>query len=634
MENIPKITKSEFEDFTRRCRYLYYIRTKKNKLVPYNPNGAQEYLNQVRQEEFERNKKIKGVEQCKLILLKSRQVGGTTDTAMFNLDIMLNLKMAYGLILAHDGDTTPIIYEKYRLAYHNLPDAIQIVKDDGTEILNSEGNPLIVPIKPETEAFSGYQLKFSDMTQSRVLVRTAGGGANVSRGDTLNFCHLSEGAYYDYFDDVLISINQTMSDESFAYSVIESTANGVSGKGEGFYKFWKTSVKEWKNFKNGTTDTFEGYRPIFIPWYKLKEYRKPLVNGQLINIDNINWHHSENKEDFLKMEEKLVEEVFDDKQEGLEAINWYRWCIKENCKFDINEAKREYPTTPEQAFITSDKCFFDTPSLFVVKETFETEGEKEFQKGYINDNYQFVEQKYGELKIWEHPQKLYKNRYVVSVDPSEGREDGDYSVIMVFDRLEEKFVAKWYGSLKEDLIADELLKIAYYYNKALIIPERNLSTVMTLIEPYGMMPYTGELYYQALSSGRTEYGFYTLNNRKDLLMQYNAWLRGNYDKIPDDESLDEHVTFVKQVQRGRPKYEASEGNHDDQVIAMALCIEGHYWWDREIYKTDEEESDIEQIFQKPKRRRPIKVSNLGGKDSNYPSRKSFKGNVKISNLGK
>lgn len=632
MQDRPKLTKSEFKDFTKRCEYLYHIRTKDNRLIPYNPNGAQEYLAQVRDEEFERSKRIKGVEQCKIILLKSRQVGGTTDTAMFNLDTMLNLNMAYGLILAHDGDTTPIIYEKYKLAYNYLPEAVQIVNDDGSTILNEHGDPLIVPIKPNTEAFSGYQLKFADKTQSRVLVRTAGGGSSVSRGDTLNFAHLSEGALYEHFNDVLTAVNQTIPNNAFVYSVIESTANGVSGKGEGFYNLWKKSEKEWKRFQNGETDSFEGYRPVFIPWYKMKEYRKPLMNGNLIDIENIDWHNPENKNDFLEMEEKLVEEVFDDRQEGLEAINWYRWCIKENCHYDINEAKREYPTTPEQAFVTSDTCFFDTPNLFVVKKNFESDGERDFEKGYIDENYNFVEERFGELKIWEHPEPHYKNRYIAGVDPAEGR-DGDYSVIFVLDRLKEEFVAKWYGNLKEDLVAEELLKIAYYYNKALVVPERNLSTIITLIEPYGMMPYTGELYHQTMQSGKMEYGFYTGNNRKDLLMQYNAWLRENYDRIPDPESLDEHMTFTKQVNRGKPRYEASEGNYDDQVIAMALCIEGHYWWDAEIYKTDKEESDIEQIFQNPKKRKPVKMSSLGKRKTGRSGSRKNK-SIKFSNLGK
>lgn len=615
-EIVAKIPYSEYGEFKDRCKYLYHIRSEDNRLIPYQPNEAQRYLEKIRQEEFERNKNITGEKQCKIILLKGRQVGGTTDTAMFNMDIMLNLNMAYGLILAHNRDSTPILYEKYRQCYLNLPDKIMLVDDNGDPLMSGDG-PLIYWLKPEYEAFSAGQLKFSNLpngeksTESRVLVRTAGAGENVGRGDTLNFVHLSEFGYYDYGEEVLTSINQSLPSNSFVYSVIESTANGISGKGAAFYKLWDKSTKDWKRFEQGLVDTFEGYRPVFIPWYKMLKYRKPLVNGKLVDIENVDWDSPENKQQHLEMEEKLVEEIFEDRQQGLEAINWYRWCIKENCHYDILQAKREYPTTPQDAFISSDNSFFDTPKLFVVNENFERNGEPHRDRGYINEYDEFVEDRFGDFYVWEHPQKGYRNRYVCSLDPSEGR-DGDYSCIMIFDRLEEKFVAKWYGNLKEDLVAKELLKIAYYYNEALIIPERNLSTVITLIEPDGEYPYTGDIYYQNIASRGFDWGYYTHNNKKDLLMQYNAWLRKDYSKIPDKSILEEHITFVKEVVNGRAKYGASDGNFDDQLIACALAIEGHIWWNKEIYTVEEDDvSGIVNIKKPLSTRRAIRAGRLG-----------------------
>ena len=616
---IPQIKVQHYKSFLGRAKQLYKLRSEENKLITYVPNQAQKVLERVREEEFARSTENKGVKHCRIILLKSRQVGGTTDTAVYNSDVMLHLPEARGIVLAHDDKSVPIIYDKYKVVYNNLPEYIEIVDENGNSYTPQ---PKIVKLQPDTESYSGYRLKFSEGTNAAMTIRTAGGGDNVGKGDTLNLCHASEAANYDYFDDVMASITQSMPNHSpFLYSVIESTANGVSGKGEGFYQMWIKSEQEWKNFKQGKTSSFQGYRPVFVPWYDMLKYREPLINDKLIDISNIDFGSPEAKKDFLEMEEKIVEEVFDTKQEGLQAINWYRWCIKTNCKYSLNVAKRYYPTTPEDAFISSDKCFFDTPKLFQVKKKFELGEEPKYELGFIDDDFQFEESTIGSLKIWEHPDLSWENRYVVSLDPSYGIEDGDYSCIMVFDRLEQKFVAKWYGNLKEDLIAEELIKIATYYNDALIIPEMNLNTVVTIIKPDGLMPYQGPIYYRSVKSrGTLEYGFHTLGNtRKVLLDTYNAWLRDDYFKIMDKDTLDEHLSFIKRITHGLPKYEAAQGKHDDMVIACALCIYADQWWDEEIFQRTDDGKDIKQIISKKRSNyNLIKLSKLqkGGKKTN------------------
>ena len=622
---IPKIKETEFKEFKSRAKHLYSLRTKDNRIVNYVPNEAQNILGKVRQEEFERSMKNKGVPQAKIILLKSRQIGGTTDTAMFNFDKMLNLNHTFGIIIAHDDKSTSVIYDKYKHIYNYLPDYIQITKDDGSEILDGQGNPLLISVKPEKESYSGHRLQFADKTKSRLVVRTAGSGDNVGRGDTLNLAHISEGAFFTHFDDVLNSINQTLPRTGEIYSVIESTANGVSGNGKDFYDLWTKSTNEWKRFENKQISSFEGYRPVFIPWYFLKEYRQPLLGGKLIDVEAINFGSNESRKDFHEMEDYLVEEVFDDREEGLEAINWYRWCIKENCKYNLQKAHQEYPTTAEQAFLSTDNCYFDTPKLFQVKQTYEAKGPPEHKTGFINEDFEFVESRTGDLKVWKQADKSYVNRYIVSLDPSMGVEGGDYSCMMVYDRLEDEFVAKWYGNMKEDLVAEELLKLAYYYNEALIIPEINLNTVITLIRPEGNMPYTGDIYMREIKSRNSvDYGYHTLGGtRKTLLDMYAKWLRENYFKIKDLDLLDEHLSFVKRVTNGLPRYEAADGKHDDQVIASALCIIANEWWEEEMAQLNEERSDYQEIIEPKGMKRTFKSSSLGRKIAT-PARTSTK----------
>ena len=616
VEELPTITLSELQTFAGRARRLYKIRSEQNELINYEFNSAQKIINKIREEEFERSLKTKGAKQCKLIILKGRQVGATTDTAMFNMDIMLNLNQARGLILTHDDKTTPIIYDKYQKVFDNLPEYVLVTDDNGNPIHDDNGERLIYPIKPKHRTYSGYNLSFADKTESNVFVRTAGSGDAVGKGDNVNFVHYSEAANYTEYKKVISSVNQMMAPTSYIYSVIESTANGVSGSGEGFYNTWVNSEREWNNFLMGRTSSFEGYRPVFIPWYEMEKYRMPLVDGKLISLEGINFHSPDKKNEYLDTEEQIIEEIFDDREVGKQAVNWYRWCIKENCQYDYYDAMRYYPHKPDDAFIASDQGFFDGSKLFTVKQKFQKNGEKDHETGAINDDFEFDQHKMGELKVWDHPDTDYHDRYIVSCDPSYGVEGGDYSCMFVFDRLEEKFVAKWYGNMKEDLIAEELVKLGYYYNTALIVPEMNLKTVINIIEPYGMMPYEGELYQRYVKSRNAlEYGYNTLHhNKKELMYKYNAWLRENYERIPDIESLQEHTTFIKKITRGVPQFEASEGNHDDQVIAMALCIEGADWWENEIYTTNESKRDIDKIYEVPssgrKKRKLLKNSTL------------------------
>lgn len=616
-----RISQTDFMSFAGRAKYMYFLRSEQNELIPYVPNEAQAYLEKARDEEFERSLKRDGVRRCKFIMLKSRQVGGTTDTAMFNGDIMLQLKLARGLVLAHDDLSTSIIYNKYKTWYNGLPEEITLTDDNGNDLYVGKSK-VIVKIKPPHEAYSGFRLKFSEednWTGADMIVRTAGSGDNVGKGDTLNFAHFSEAANYQHFNDVLASVTQSIPRHSpFTYVNIESTANGISGKGEGYYKLWTKSVEEWDRFVSGKSDSFEGYRPIFVPWYDMGKYKLPLHNGKLIDIDLINFHSPETKKKHLDQEDWIINEVFSDETRGLEAVNWYRWCIKENCQYDILEAHRYYPTTPEQAFIASDNSFFDTNKLFTVKQNFVSNGEPEYELGLIDDDINFIPSPISDLKIWSHPTTEYWNRYCVSCDPSYGIEGGDYSCIMVYDRLEEEFVAKWYGNAKEDEVARILLNIAYYYNEALIIPEMNLRTITTLISPGGILEYTGPIY-ERYVKGRdsTDYGYNTLgSNKTQLLTNYASWLRNKYDELKDLDSIDEHINFIKKIGKGLPKLEAAEGKHDDIVIAHALCIEGANWWEDEIVELTSDKNDIKKIInKKPTYNIGFKASELGRKPS-------------------
>lgn len=637
LANYPKIDidvllEDGFNRFIERAKYLYHIRTEDNRIVGYEPNEAQIMIDKIRREEFDRTKEEYGVSKCKLIVLKARQVGITTDTACFNSDIALRLKHAHLLILAHEADSTDIIYNKYQTIYNNLPERVIPTKNDDP-LVDRFGKPQTLRVKPAAGSNSQKRLDFTDMSESRLVVRTGGSRDNVGRGDTLNAAHISEFSRLPDAGGTLDAINQALPKQAFEYTVIESTANGVSGDGEQFYELWNKSVKAWENFKSGKSSSFDGYRPVFIPWYVMSKYRHPLVKGQFIDVSEVNFGSDERQRQFFEREQILKDQYgLDDDQ-----INWYRWCIVTNCRYNYVTALQEYPTFPEDAFLSTDNGVFNNSKLIAMRSEYEQNKGPQYVTGQINEDLEFEEVSYGNLRIWSMPDSSFVNRYVVSLDQSQGNENGDNAVMVVFDRLEQQFVAMWVGQLEEDLLAEELTKLALFYNEAMVIPETNMATVINLIKPEGLIPYTGPIYVDEVRhNGEEIYGHRMDRLSKKLLIdEYLSWIRNNYDKIPDIETINEHITFVRKIKGGQVKMEASSGNKDDRVVGCMLAVKAGLDWEEEMWSVNEDKTDIEFIFGKTHRliESKPKHSRLG-RTENFVSRdRDFAAPRKISKIG-
>ena len=611
--------------FVDRSKYLYRIRTENNEVIGYEINEAQTYLNEIIQEEYARSMEHFGKQQCKLLVLKARQVGITTDTAARIMDGAINLNMAHALIMAHEERSTELIFDKYKLLFQELPETIVLTDDNGNPKV-SGGQVLKVSGKPTSNSDSGYRLSFKNMSRGRIFVRTAGSRDNVGRGDTLNYVHLSEFSRYPDASTTLTAINQGIATSPFVYAVIESTANGVSGDGEDFYKLWVKSIKAWQDYENGASETFAGWRPVFIPWYWMSKYRRSLVKGQLTPIDDIDFGNDEIKRSFLEREQTLRKDYgLDDEQ-----INWYRWAIIELCDYKYQIALQEYPTFWQDAFLASDAGVFNNDKLISIEQRFRGGEGPPAEVGDLNEEMGFERSTHGKLKILEHPNPNYVNRYIVSLDQSRGKENGDNAVMSVWDRLERNFVAQWVGHMEEDLLAQEFINLCTYYNEALAVPEANMATVINLIKPEGFIPYTGPIYIRSdEKSNREDYGFWTDKTSKKMLIDnYLSYIRENYsiDWLFDLDTVLEHITFVRKPKNGHVKYEASDGNHDDRVVGRMLAVWGDQWWDEKMWCIDMQKSSIYDLMNKPivARRNPIRQSKLG-KTNGYKERELVRG---------
>jgi hypothetical protein len=246
---------------------------------------------------------------CKIIFLKSRQVGMSTYTeARFFSKTLFN-KAKNAFVLADKTDSADNIFKMTKLYLDELPDGLKI--------------PL--------EKDSTSELQFS--TKSSFRVGTAGSKA-VGRSMTINYFHGSEVAFWNNANDIVSGMLQTIPDNLDSELILESTANGTSGNGAYFY----TMV-------NAGLDKNSDFLTLFYAWYQQNEYRRNVSvrNGEIFPVGSdepVKWNDEELE---LKRLYKLDNE----------QLMWRRAKLLSDFKGREYLFKQEYPSSIQEAFITT-----------------------------------------------------------------------------------------------------------------------------------------------------------------------------------------------------------------------------------------------------------------------------------------
>ena len=489
------------------------IRDKKGKIVPLKLNSSQLKLYEIRKECF-----LKQIP-CRVIILKARQLGFSTVTeALIFSDTTTNSNMRSGII-AHKEDSTTNLFNMSKLFYEYLPE----------------------PLKPAKKASNAQELIFDNDKgtglKSKIRCMTAG-SSGIGRSDTFNDLHMSEFAFWPGSkEDSLLGLLQAVPDEPNTMIVIESTANGF----DYFQQLWTKAV-------NGEND----WIPLFVGWNELPEYISPYKGFDLT-------------EEEIKLKEQY--------NLTLTQLQWRRNTIANKCGGDINKFKQEYPICAEEAFIATGNCIFNKDNIIdrlkVINEPLKTGYFKYDYDGIDITNIQWIDDKNGYIKIWNEPIK--DQYYVIGGDTAGDGSDwfiGD--VINNQNGVQDCLLRHMFD---ETLYTHQMYCLGMYYNKALIGIETNFSTypnkeLQRLKYPNLYVRQTEDNY-----THKTEerFGFRTTRNTRPLIINYVVDLiRDDVDKINDDVTLREALTFVKD-QTGKPQ--AIDGAHDDTIIALGIA---HY----------------------------------------------------------
>ena len=281
--------KDDFHFYARNC---LSIRTKGEGIKLLVMNDAQQYIHDQLENQLKETGKVRA------ILLKGRQQGASTLIQGRFIWRTTHNKGVRAFILTHEGESTDALFEMTERYYDSLPSFV----------------------KPTTSAANAKELHF-DKLDSGYKIGTAG-NKTVGRGQTIQYFHGSEVAFWMNASEHTKGIMQAVPDADGTEVIWESTANGV---GNFFHEQWKLAEKGLSEFQ-----------AIFVPWYWQSEYRKKTP-------DNL----------VLTQEEEDLKEFYclEDGQ-----IFWRRMKVAELTTDGVDGAKafkQEYPMNAAEAFQVS-----------------------------------------------------------------------------------------------------------------------------------------------------------------------------------------------------------------------------------------------------------------------------------------
>lgn len=477
-----------------RTSQLYKIRTKNGELKKFKRNKAQQ--------DFNKRKHTRN------IILKSRQLGFTTDETIDALDDVLFSKNFDALFIAHQKEDAEEIFDKkVRVAWENIPKFIQD------------------QYKAETNRTNQMTFDFLDGTKSTFLVKVSG------RSGTYRRLHVSEFAK-------VCAKEPKKAKEILTGSIpavpldgrvdIESTAEGELGY---FYDlFWEA----WERKREPLQTEFKAF---FYNWTWDEEEISKVT--YVLPFDQM--------DQGTRFQEYALKHNLTGQQITYYYLKWL------SLKKDWAMLHQEYPTTPEEAFVSSGNKLFDPEKL----------EQQPIREGSTT----------GDWIVYADYNPMHT--YGVGADPSEGI-GGDNATIVVIDFTVGEVVAEFCSKFTTpDVLAYEAVRMAKRYGHAILAPERNNhghAFIVVAREIYNNL-YSEVVYDKERDMRTKKYGFH-MNSRTKPTILYSLNTAINEDdlKIPSKMIVREMRTYLREDMNAVRHDEENIG-HWDRLIATAIAWE-------------------------------------------------------------
>ena len=469
------------------------------------------------------------------LILKGRQQGFTTVITAYQLACSITKHNFFGFTIADCQDNTFSIFnDKARSVYGRIPERL----------------------KPHEQKNSAKEIFFDKLNSSwRIATATK----NVGRSKTLNFVHFSEAAFFkDGIAPLQAAIGQAAVED--ALIIYESTANGFNE----FHDLWES-----KSCVN-----------LFYEWWRTKEYR------------STEYEYIDKADAWLRERLTWLESIGLDR----EQLAWY---AKKYAGYtDKKLICQEYPSTPEEAFLTTGECIFDIDKLnnrmlALIRKPKGTVGEFVYDRietpirgkdgavlGFETElkNIKFEERVGGMITLHKPPEvKTSDDGNVTAKAPhvlggDTAGEGSDYFTAKVLNNITGESVATLRARrVDEDIYAEQCYCLGMYYHWALIAIETNYSRTPTRHLQKLQYP---NMYLREKMTGRADEvenvpGFETNTATRPIIIeQLQKRMRESPSLENDIETLNECTRFVRHE---NGKKAAAVGAHDDLVMALAIA---------------------------------------------------------------
>ena len=517
------------KDQNWRLHNLYFIVTKDGDKQVFKMNRAQEH--------FYENYINVPHPYHRHVILKSRQLGFTTFIDLFILDCILFNPNKEGIVIAHKvQDATEIFDKKIEFAIRNMAED---VKGAFFKINHRSARKVQVVIDYGPDQGS----------TSSIAVAVSG------RSGTYHYVHISEFAkmcvaFPKRAEEVERGTFPTVPFDGFIF--IESTAEGMAGR---FYEMFQ---QNWLTREKITPQLSQvEFLPHFYNWqYDDMEMKKiyecvPTSEMQECEIDWASYQEEHN---------------LTDKEITYYYMKWLQFGGKTSPDA-IKSLMQEYPTTEEEAFLSTGQMYF--PTAKVASLLTKAIPGKKGELGYDDTGEViFNPVSSGSLELFHKPEVGVK--YIIGGDTAEGLAYGDAQVLYVINQKTEDCDAVYISHVPPDELATEAYKLGKFYNWALLGIEVNKDGlwVNDALEKMGYI----NLYYRKQFDDITRkmtkfFGWKTTSATRPFSLAALKAVFFRKDSGFPAALLNEMFTFVRNI-KGRP--EAMDKKHDDCILAASI----------------------------------------------------------------
>lgn len=400
--------------------------------------------------------------------------------------------------------------------------------------------------------WSGPKVTFEN--GSSITVLDCGGTEEAAdkqgRGGTYHRVHLTESAFYKFGAAIIGALlNALPPPEKGGELTEESTPNGAYGR---FYGQVKAA-----------TAGASGMRLHFFPWMLQAEYT--------VSDDPAPAEPETPEEEELVRAALAVGVTLTQAQ----LVWWRRECVRKG----HDKTLQEYAHDPRRCFLLPGSSYFDLSSV----EKLEARAVLPFAADALPEAIGALAARYNRdfdapkeatnthpalthvaLRVWDLPEEGVE--YLVVVDTAGGKRRGDWPVALFFRRDTHRHVATLRVKVKPSEFARRVATVAYLYNAAVIVVERNNhgGTVLTELEEHVKYPRIWKD-----PNGAGDLGWWTgAHNRLQILDDLvDAVTQGTFDTRDALFSAE-----ARQFIRHADGYVgAASGEHDDVVMAAAIA---------------------------------------------------------------